>query len=331
MEEPRPSSASQDNESASSLAQADRMQDADRREPFDAEDYLVSFSALKESVAQGRDLKKKRKALDEYRKTLATLEAAYEDRVNVARDPEAIVREQEHIVAATNDEIDKAAKKRAGVEKRIAEANESLSKLKEDMARERKPYVDELELRNAELAAAKDELRQVKSQRDSLDLFEGDPERDQASEAAHDAVVEKVNGKYEAAKAAQRSAQKALDAKEKEERSKQKRAQDGIKQLNDEKEKVERHIEELEKRIFVANERIAFCAHVLDHPEETEEMRSRILGNRETARQMAQQIDRLAAIHEKSKASAKKARMVVIGAAIVVILIVVAIIVFLNR
>lgn len=99
---------------------------------------------------------------------------------------------------------------------------------------------DELDLRNAELASAKDELKQVKAQRVSLDLFDADSPAVASTEAAHDAVVDKVNGKLEAAKAAQRSAQKALDAREKEERSKQKRALDGIKHLNGDKEKAEK-------------------------------------------------------------------------------------------
>lgn len=43
-------------------------QDMSEKSFFDAEEYLESFSALGTSMAQGRDLKKKRKALDEYKK-----------------------------------------------------------------------------------------------------------------------------------------------------------------------------------------------------------------------------------------------------------------------
>ena len=85
-------------------------QDAGERDFFDPEEYLGSFSALRDSMAQGRDLKKKRKALDEYKKTLDTLRKAYEDRVNIARNYDAMITDQEHIIAATNTEIQRATR-----------------------------------------------------------------------------------------------------------------------------------------------------------------------------------------------------------------------------
>ena len=88
-------------------------QDAGERDFFDPEEYLGSFSALRDSMAQGRDLKKKRKALDEYKKTLDTLRKAYEDRVNIARNYDAMITDQEHIIAATNTDIQRATRVRA--------------------------------------------------------------------------------------------------------------------------------------------------------------------------------------------------------------------------
>lgn len=78
----------------------------------------------------GRDLKKKRKALDEYKKTLDTLRKAYEDRVNIARNYDAMITDQEHIIAATNTEIQRATRAREDVERKIADANEELAELK---------------------------------------------------------------------------------------------------------------------------------------------------------------------------------------------------------
>ena len=97
-------------------------QDAGERDFFDPEEYLGSFSALRDSMAQGRDLKKKRKALDEYKKTLDTLRKAYEDRVNIARNYDAMITDQEHIIAATNTDIQRATRVREDVERKIADA-----------------------------------------------------------------------------------------------------------------------------------------------------------------------------------------------------------------
>ena len=306
-------------------------QDMSDKDFFDAEEYLESFSALGTSIAQGRDLKKKRKALEEYRKTLNTLKQAHDDRVKIARNYDAMITDQEHIIAATNTDIQRATEAREDIERKIADANDELAELKRRQAKERKPLEEELDLRNAELASVKDELKQVKAQRDSLDLFDGSSAAAPQTEAAHDAVVDKVNDKLEAAKAAQRSAQKVLDAREKEERSKQKRALDGIKHLNGEKDKASKRIDDLEKRLAAARERVAFCEHVIEHPEETQAMAARIAENEQTAAAMAAQVNSLESKHAVSKAASGKARAVVIVAAIIFIAFVIFLFVISNR
>ena len=306
-------------------------QDAGERDFFDPEEYLGSFSALRDSMAQGRDLKKKRKALDEYKKTLDTLRKAYEDRVNIARNYDAMITDQEHIIAATNTDIQRATRAREDVERKIADANEELAELKRRQARERKPLEEELDYRNAELASVKDELKQVKAQRDSLDLFDGDSPAAARTEAVHDAVVDKVNDKLEGAKAAQRSAQKALDAREKEERSRQKRALEGITHLNGEKDKADKRIEELERHLASARERVAFCEHVIAHPEETRTMAARIAENEQTAATMEAQIGALESRHAVSKAASGKARAVVIVAAVAFLVFIIFLVVISNR
>lgn len=295
------------------------------------QDYLGSFSALKDSMAQGYSLKKKRKALAEYNKTLETLKEAYRDRVHIAQNYEAVINDQKHIISATQDELDRAVKSRDKIDASIASANDALAKLKQEQAQERKPFEEELERRNAELASVKEELKQVKAQRDSLNLFDDDSSRVSDSEAAHDAVVDRVNGKFEAAKAAQRTAQKSLDAREKKERAQQKKSLDEIKQLNSEKDKAGKRIDELEKRISAAQERAAFCKHVMEHPEETLAMQERIAENENTAAAMRAQILELASTHQQSKAASTKARAIVITAALVVIIFLVVFFLVTNR
>lgn len=284
-----------------------------------AEDYLSSFSALKDSMAQGINLKKKRKALAEYNKTLDTLKEAYRDRVHIAQNFDGVMADQAHIIDATKKELEHAEKTREEIERKISAANEALSTLKQEQAQQRRPLEEELERRNIALASAKDELKQVKAQRDSLDLFDDDSSQVADSEAAHDAVVERVSDKYDAAKAAQRAAQKELDLREKKERAQQKKSLDDIKRLDSEKSECAKHIDELEKRLAAAHERSAFCQHVIEHPEETRSMEERIGENERTAAAMNEQIAQLASAHERTKAASTKARAIVITAAIVVI------------
>lgn len=295
------------------------------------QDYLGSFSALKDSMALGHDLKKKRKALVEYNKTLDTLKEAYRDRVHIAQNIDSVLADQEHIIKATQGDIDRAAASREKIDKKISETNESLASLKHEQTVERRPYEEELERRNAELAAVKDELKQVKAQRESLNLFDGDSNSASVNEAAHDAVVDSVNVKYEAAKTAQREAQKALDAREKKERAQQKKVLDDIKRLNSEKENVNKRIDELNKRMMAAQERAAFCRHVVEHPEETHAMQERIIENEKTAAVMLAQINELASSHQQSKAASTKARAIVITAALVIVIFIIVFFLVTNR
>ena len=112
---------------------------------FDPEEYLGSFSALRDSMAQGRDLKKKRKALDEYKKTLDTLRKAYEDRVNIARNYDAMITDQGAHHRGDEHGLSSARRAREDVERKIADANEELAELKRRQARERKPLEEELD------------------------------------------------------------------------------------------------------------------------------------------------------------------------------------------
>lgn len=299
---------------------------------FDAaEEYLDSFSALRESVAQGYSLKKKRKALAEYNKTLDTLKEAWRDRVRIAQNFDGIVAEQATIIAATRSDMERANASRDEIMRKIDVANEGLASLKEEQAAERRPLEEELERCNIRLASIKDELKQVKAQRDSLELFDDDPSQISESEAAHDAVVDQVNEKFEEAKAAQRSAQKELDLREKKERAQQKKSLDEVKRLNGEKDAAQKRIEELEKRISTAQERQAFCQHVIEHPEETQAMEERIIENEKTASAMNEQIQQLSAQLEKTKAASAKARAIVITAAIIVIVFLVVFFLVTNR
>lgn len=298
---------------------------------LDAEEYLDSFSALKTSMSQGHDLRKKRKALEEYRKTLETLKTAHEDRTNIAQNYDALVAEQQKIIADMSNAIEKTKKNAAGIDTKIDEATDALTQLKRDQEEAKKPLEDELSRRVTAYDSAKDELKQVKAQRDTLDLFDGATDDLSASEAAHDQVVESVDDKRDAAKAALNEAQKALDAREKTDKRAQKNALDEIKKMNNEKEKLVQEAAALQKNLDAANDRIVFCGYVKAHPDETVAMQNRIEENEKTAEDMDEQIAQLASVHKKSKAASSKARAVVIGAIAFIVIVVIVFFIVSNK
>lgn len=305
------------------------------REPekdfFIAEEYGDSFAALGTAILEAHDLKKKRRALDEYNKTLETLKLAYADRVDIAENYDSIVAEQERVKTSTLASISDCEAKSRSIDAQIAEANDELANLKRAQDEAIKPYEDELNRRDAMLRSAKDEYKQVRSQRDSLDLFDESHEAGELDSGVHDQIVDDVESKYEAAKEARRAAQKSLDAQVKSNKADQKVILDAIKKLNNEKGKIAKQAAELQTRVDKANERIAFCKHVIEHPEQTQAMRERIAENEKTSANMAEQISQLSEVHSKSVLASSKARTVVIVAAVAIVIVAILVIYLANR
>lgn len=298
---------------------------------FVAEEYGESFSALAKSMEQGYDLKMKRKAFDEYTNTLNTLKNAYNDRLNIAQNFNALVEEQQRIIEKSSADVESCNSRVRQIESQIAAKNDEFARLKSDQAQALKPYEDELARCEAVLASAKDEFKQVKAQRDSLDLFDAPSQDAQGAQDSHDRIVADVEVKYESAKTAQKDAQRALDAQVKANKAEQRRMSDEIKKLNSDKAAAVKEAQGHQKHVDAANERIAFCNHVIAHPEETERMQQRITENEATAAEMNAQIEQLASVHAQSVKASSKARTVVIVAAIAVVILIILFFVVGNR
>ncbi len=316
-------------EDAAEAAQAAKPQTT--KDIFVAEEYGDSFSALARSMEQGYDLKMKRKAFDEYTNTLNTLKNAYNDRLNIAQNFNALVEEQQHIIEKSSVDVESCNDRVRQIESQIAAKNDEFARLKKDQAQALKPFEDELARCETVLASAKDEFKQVKQQRDSLDLFDATSQDTQSVQDSHDRIVADVEAKYESAKTAQKDAQRALDAQAKANKAEQRRMSDEIKKLNSEKAAAVKETQEHQKRVDAANERIAFCNHVIAHPEETERMQQRITENEATAAEMNAQIEQLASVHAQSVKASSKARGVIIAAAVFIVIVIILFFVVGNR
>ncbi len=326
----------QDTGYAESGAQVDpQTEQAAKPQPtedfFIAEEYGDSFAALKKSMEQGYDLKMKQKAYAEYTSTLNTLKDAHSDRVNIAQNFNALVEEQENLIAAGNAELDSCNAQIHEIEAQIDAKNNELVRVKKEQEQALKPLEEELALAEAKLASANDEFKQVKAQRDSLDLFEAEPQDAQQVQDSHNQVVADVEAKRESAKAAQKAAQRALDDQARANKAEQRAISDEIKKLDSKKSEVARYAQEQQKRVSTAKERIAFCNHVIAHPEETEKMQQRIVENEATAAEMNTQIEQLSVVHEKSVRASSKARGVIIVGVIAVIVLIILFIIVGNR
>ena len=298
---------------------------------FVAEEYGDSFAALMESMAQGRDLKMKRKALEEYVKTLDTLKAAYNDRLNIAANYDAVVSEQQKIVAESSACVDECKRKSEEIQSKIAEKDDEIARLKVSQGEAMKPLQDALNRHEAIVSDTKTELKQAKAQRDSLDMFENPQEDGEAQQDMHSSIVAEIETKLDNQIAAVKADQKAIATQEKSDKAALKQVADAIKALNYEKEKIAKEASGFQKKVDDANNRIAFCQHVKDNPEETESMKLRIAENEKTAAEMSAQIEQLASVHEVSKAASSKARTVVIVAAIAVVIFIALFIYLANR
>lgn len=297
---------------------------------FIAEEYGESFSALSKSIQEAHDLKKKRRALDEYNKTLNTLKLAHADRVDIAKNYDSLVAEQERIKRGCLASVDDCNVRSQEIDAKISKASGALEELKQSQEEATKPLEDELNRCEAMLRSAKEEYKQVRSQRESLDLFDNSQEGASLDAGAHDQIVSDIEAKYASAKEARRVAQKDLDAQVKSNKADQKRIHDYIKKLNGEKSKIAKEVADLQQKASAADERIAFCGFVIEHPEQTQAMRERIIENEKTAARMEEQINQLADEHGVSVKASSKARTVVI-IAIAAVVIVAALFIFLSN
>ena len=305
---------------------------SDEGAPID--DVSQSFTALKESISQGRELKAREKEHDALVEQLDADRAELADRDNILANYYDLLAEQDAIIDQATLEKNNCKENMAEANDRLQAATEALERMKALHAEQLSPLETALGQARAAADLAKNDERSRKSE-----LSAAETELKRAEEGQSEIAAAKqriVSEAYTAAKAyAEQTKAELADAE---------KAYDVAKRRCDgEKAPLEKSIEELESAIAVLKGKVSELDTTLDaantrrqriedvyrNPGETEQLRSDIAADEETERKMIEENDKLRVKLEESKDKAFKAKIVVGAIAAVLILIIILLVVFL--
>ena len=305
---------------------------SDEGAPID--DVSQSFTALKESISQGRELKAREKEHDALVEQLDADRAELADRDNILANYYDLLAEQDAIIDQATLEKNNCKDNMAEANDRLQAATEALERMKALHAEQLSPLETALGQARAAADLAKNDERSRKSE-----LSAAETELKRAEEGQSEIAAAKqriVSEAYTAAKAyAEQTKAELADAE---------KAYDVAKRRCDgEKAPLEKSIEELESAIAVLKGKVSELDTTLDaantrrqriedvyrNPGETEQLRSDIAADEETERKMIEENDKLRVKLEESKDKAFKAKIVVGAIAAVLILIIILLVVFL--
>ena len=285
-----------------------------------------SFSALKNSIAQSRELKQREKELDALIDQLRADREELADREDILANYARLFNEQQIII---DDNAEIRAQKKAQLQEStelMQDTSGSLDRMKAYHDQQLQPLQTKLGRARATADQAKNDERSRKSE-----LNAAEAEMRKADEGTADiaaAMHQQVAAAYAEAKARSESARDAL--KEIEHAYEvAKTRYDGeeapliksIDELNERIAQIKDEIAELDEVIAEAQERRQFIDDVYHNPAETDELREAIIATEAKERQMGDENDQLRVELEQSKDQARKAKLT-IGIAIAVIIVI---------
>lgn len=303
----------------------------------DANDVSTSFSALRDSIGQGRELKAREKELEEFKDQLAYEREELEDREDILAHFDAIVAEQDSIMerATQRRERDKAelasiVERADALSQELTEVHEyhmtGLQPLEADLGRAQATAdqaKNDERSRKSELAAADNELRKTNGGNDSTMAL---AKRDRIQEAYDHACD--VSGRAQAALAeVQRVYDDAVTAM----RQAEGPLHRSLKDLEHREAELKDFITELGEEISAARKRRTYCETVHQYPEETAKLRATVQHDEETLAEMQADFEELEDLHDQTRIRARKAKIAIGLVAIIIVIFIVALIVILTR
>ena len=311
--------------------QAPSGTDSKQPKDLDVGEYAESFGALKTSMSQGRDLRKRKADLKAYREQTAKDKATYEDEANILANYDQIVGEQRDLIASTQHERDVQTEHMDRLNADLAQAKGDLATTRShdesalaDLKRELDAKVkasesayDQAKRANEQAKTRHEQSQGTSSESEMLEVLE---RSDQQRAAAKDAF----KSERDTAKRAYKKQKDAFDKAEKPLETKVGKLEDEVKQLG-------AAITRNRGAIAAAQQRVAYCEQVHDDPARVETLKAEIERREEQAQLMQADIDALADRRAEVKKSTGKAKGALIALAVLVAIVIVAIVVVTTR
>ena len=292
-----------------------------------------SFSALKDSIAQSRELKQREKELDALVEQLRADREELLDREDILANYARLFNEQQ-VIIDDNEEL--RAQKKIQLQEStelLQDTSNSLERMKAYHDQQLQPLQTKLGRARATADQAKNDERSRKSELNAAETELRKAEQDSVDIAA--AMQQQVAAAYAEAKARSESARDALKEIE-HEYEVAKTRYDGeeaplvksIEELNDRIAKVKDDIAELDEIIAEAQERRQYIDDVYHNPADTDELREAIAATEVKEHKMGDENDQLRMQLGQSKDRARKAKLTIAAVIAILIVIIIVLIVF---
>ncbi len=295
----------------------------------------TSFAALRDSFGQSRELKARQREIDELADQLRLDREELADREDIIANYEALVAEQDRIIeeASALREEDKA--ELSAIAHDIEAAEDELAEMREYHNRQMQPLETELgraragaeqakndeRSRKSELGAAEAELRKAASSSDATMLQAKVDQFREAYDKACDISAEAQDILAEV--------KRIYDDAVNEVESREGPLERSIGDMEQHEEELKESIAQLGDEISAARKRRQYCDAVYQYPEETEKLRRTVAADEEALDEMQLDYDDLSALLARTKADARKAKVMLgLVVAVIAVLVVAAVVIF---
>ena len=292
-----------------------------------------SFAALKDSIAQNRELKQREKERDALVDQLQADREELADREDILANYARLFNEQQSII--DDNEYVRSQKKSQLAESTdlMQDTSNALERMKSYHEQQLQPLQKKLGRARASADQAKNDERSRKSELNAAEAELRKADESNADIAA--AMQQSVSAAYaeakarsEAAKDALKEAEHAYEVAKAQYDGEEAPLQKSVDELNERIAQLKGEIEELDGIIGQAQERRQFIDDVYHNPDETEQLREAIAEAEQEERRMGAEADQLRVQLEQSKDQARKAKLAIGIAIAVVILIIILLFVF---
>ena len=295
-----------------------------------------SFSALKESISQGRELKAREKEREALAEQIRNDREELADREDILINYTAIAGEQDAILAQKMQERQDATMELNDTVARTQNTEHELERMRSYHAQQLKPLEASLGQAKAAADQAKNDERSRKSELNAVESEirkseGGDVEIAQAKQRLIMSAYNEAKARTEGAKDVLKQAEKAYNNARKQFDSEETPIKKEIKQLKDRADDLKKEIESLDETISRVQTRRQYVEDVYRNPDETAELRASVASDEAAERQMGIENDQLREQLEETKSKAKKAKMMVIGIVAAIIVVIILVIVLIPK
>lgn len=299
---------------------------------IDIDEYKRSFSALKDSVVQGHDIRKRSKELERFRAQIAADRVTHADMLDILDDYDGIVAEQRSLLDTLRAEYASKSAAEATANTELRAANEQLAALKKahesELAAIKADHDSKVAAADASHEAAKEARKGVQSRLDAA--RKEDP--DASANAILERELEAARGEEKRTKdtlsTVKSNARKAYRSEKQAREAAERPVQEKVDSLKAEIRRLGAELAANSEGQEKAQSRIAYCAQVQADPSQADELAASIASREADAAQMDSQLEELAHAKAASSASAGKAKLVAGVAIAVIVVILILVLVF---